>query len=112
MAKTAAISMEIVVTIIELLLSIASIMGLIYLTKFSFKATVKPFANGKLTCVEGLDQNKMTFAKIATVLLWIQIGFSVLGAIMSIAISMMTGKNSKSVTGPVSAFMAMRTYDA
>jgi hypothetical protein len=31
---------------------------------------------------------------------------------MSIAISMMTGKNSKSVTGPVSAFMAMRTYDA
>jgi hypothetical protein len=101
------ISLEIVVTIIELLLSIASIMGLIYLTRFSFKATVKPLPNGNLTCVEGLNQNKLTFAKIATVLLWIQIGFSVIGAIMAIAISMMTGKKSNTVTGPVSAFMSI-----
>jgi hypothetical protein len=107
MAKSAAISIEIMVTIIELLLSIASIMGLIYLTRFAFKATVKPLPNGNLTCVEGLDQNKMTFAKVTTVLLWIQIGFSVLGAIMAVAVSMMTGKNTNTVTGPVSAFMSM-----
>jgi hypothetical protein len=103
--------LEIAISVIELLLSIASIMGLIYLTRFAFKATVKPgWLVGTIASVEGIDDKKLKIARITSVILWFQIGMTLLGVIISIGEAVMTEKKSKTiVTGPVSAFMAMIT---
>jgi hypothetical protein len=102
--------LEIAISVIELLLSIASIMGLMYLTQFAFKATVKPgWPSGNIASVKGIDDKKLKIARIASVIIWIQIALTLLGVIISIAGAVMTAKRSNPiVTVPVSAFMAMR----
>jgi hypothetical protein len=58
-----------IVNIILITLSILSIIGLIYLTQFSFNAKIH---NGEAK-VKDMDKNKLIFSKITVSLLWIQI---------------------------------------
>ena len=55
-------------------LSMLSILGLIYITKMSFSPNVS-------TCSD-VTKTEQNIARLTTVLLWIQIGWIVLGAII------------------------------
>lgn len=67
-----------IINIIELFLSVVSIVGVVYLTKFAFTKMT-----GTTVCLT-TTKNKMTIAKVAVVLLWLQIGFGVLAALTGI----------------------------
>lgn len=66
--------------LVVLTLSIFSIIGLVWLTKFSFNAKVSSGNNSK-ACVSDFDSTKLTFSKITVVLLWIQIALVTLSSL-------------------------------
>ena len=66
-------SVSFVINIAVLILSVISIIGLLYLTKFAFKAKSITILNKSTTCVEDMDNTKLNFSKVTVVLLWLQI---------------------------------------
>jgi len=71
-------SAKFILNIISLVISILLIVGLIYLTKFSF--TAKP-TGVKDYVVTDFTKTEMDFCKITIVLAWIQIALTIIGAI-------------------------------
>ncbi len=67
----------IVVILGLLVLSILSVVGLVYITQFAFKS--KDMGKDQ-KCIK-LSSFKMKLARLTVVLLWIQIGLMVLGAL-------------------------------
>lgn len=67
-----------------LVLSVLSIVGLYYLTKFSFNAKSQKLANVNITCVNDISKSNLNYCKLAVVLLWINVGLSVLASILSL----------------------------
>ena len=70
-------SARLIMNIVYLLITIMGVIGLVWLTKFSFQARL----DGSVACVDGITEAKLAFTKVAVTLLWIQIVFSVLTAI-------------------------------
>ena len=73
--------------LVSIVLAVFSIIGLVYLTRFAFSSST--VANGMaglqgpVSCVGGIDQSKLRFAKFTVVILWIQIVLSIMVAIFS-----------------------------
>jgi hypothetical protein len=73
--------MKSVATVIMIIISVLSILGLLWLTEFSF--TAKKYGQG-VTVVK-FDTNKLIFCKITVVLLWINIGLTILAQLVALA---------------------------
>lgn len=65
---------------ISIVISILSLVGLVYLTQMTFKAKVN---NGQDVTIQDISKTKLTFAKATVVLIWINIILGVLGSILS-----------------------------
>lgn len=65
-------------TIAHLVLSVINVIGLIWLTRFSFGAEVHVDSDGKhIACVQGLDHSNLLFTRVAVSILWIHIALAV-----------------------------------
>ena len=62
-------------------LSVVSIIGLVYLTRFAFQAKSAKLLNENVSCVDNMSKTKLNFAKVTVVVLWIQIGLAILGVL-------------------------------
>jgi hypothetical protein len=93
----ATLASALIVNVIELILSVVSIAGIIYLTRFAFKGNL----TNTTVCVSDMTKEKLTMAKVAVVLLWIQIMFGVLSSIFGL---MSRGKTTTAT--PVGAVLS------
>ena len=64
-----------------IILSILNILGLVYLTRFSFQGKAMKVLNKSVTCVDDVDDKQLNIAKVTVVLLWIQLSISFLVAL-------------------------------
>lgn len=81
MAHTSAFG-SFMINIISIVVALASIIGLIFLTNFTFSAKTK---DDKTYTVSNFSGTKLTFSKITIVLLWIQICIVFLAVMWSLA---------------------------
>lgn len=63
------------------LLSIFCIVGLIYLTQFSFNAKI----NTNVACVDDMNQTKLNFAKTAVIVTWTMIILNIVLSIWTVS---------------------------
>lgn len=82
-------SMNMIVNIIILTLSVLNIIGLIWLTKFSFSAEVVESGGFHVAYAKDISKNKLIFCKISVVSLWVSIALSALSTVW-----MMSGRKS------------------
>jgi len=83
MPSTAQQTGTFIISILLLLLSVASILGLYWLTDFAF--TAKPSDGDKTYTVTGFSKNRIRLSKLAVVLIWLQICLTVVGALWTAA---------------------------
>lgn len=75
-----------------IILSICSIIGLVWLTKFAFdtERPLKDFEKigieSNYICVKDMDDTKLNFAKVTVVILWIQIALVVFTTIWRMSV--------------------------
>jgi hypothetical protein len=68
-----------IVSILFVTLSVLSIIGLYWLTDFSFGA--ESLAGSNLYCVKRYSRTKLGFARLTVVLIWIQIAVSIVAVL-------------------------------
>ena len=68
-----------IISIIMLLLSIASIIGLYWLSVFAF--TAKKNSDGKSYTVSDFDRTKLNLSRFTVILIWIQISVSIISVL-------------------------------
>ena len=81
MAHTSAFG-SFIISIISIVVALASIIGLIFLTSFTFNAKTN---DNKTYTIDNFSGTKLTFSKITIVLLWIQICIVFLAVMWSFA---------------------------
>ena len=75
-------SVGVIIMVGFLILSIISLVGLVYLTRFSFGAKPNP-DDKKQRCVK-MTNGQQNFTKVTVILLWLNIGLSILFALFSL----------------------------
>ena len=83
MTNNVTLTIRTIIAIGMLVISILSIIGLYYLTKFSFNANSNKTSNSYVACVNDITNSDLTYCRLTVVLLWINIGLSVLASIIS-----------------------------
>lgn len=81
-----------IISFAMIVLSIFSVIGLIYLTRFSFKAQSQTLEvdlpafglnkSSSVACVDGITETDLKFCRVTVVLLWIQIVLSFILALL------------------------------
>lgn len=71
---------NVIISISMLILSICSIIGLVYLTEFSFNSK-KSDDDDKKYCITNFSKTKTTFSRLTVVLLWIQIALTIVSVL-------------------------------
>lgn len=66
------------------IISILSIIGLYYLTKFSFNAKSVKNSESYVTCVNDISNNNLIYCKLTIIILWINFGINILRSIISL----------------------------
>jgi hypothetical protein len=74
-------AVDFTLNILLIILSVVAIVGLYILTQFSFKAKI---VNDNAT-ISNVNKNKLTYAKITVVILWIQIFFALITALWNMS---------------------------
>lgn len=78
-------TVSLAVFVMVIILSVVSIIGLVWLSQFSFTAKKCPSdSTGKTMAVSDFDNKKLIFCKITVVLMWVNIGLVALGLLASI----------------------------
>ena len=82
-----------IISLTMIVLSVLSVIGLVYLTRFSFKAQSQTLEvdlpafglnkSSSVACVDGITESDLKFCRVTVVLLWIQIAISFLIAVLS-----------------------------
>jgi hypothetical protein len=81
-----------IISLAMIVLSVFSVIGLVYLTRFSFKAQSQTLEvdlpafglnkSSSVACVDGITETDLKFCKVTVVLLWIQIVLSFILALL------------------------------
>lgn len=81
-----------IISFAMIVLSIFSVIGLVYLTRFSFKAQSQTLEvdlpafglnkSSSVACVDGITETDLKFCRVTVVLLWIQIVLSFILALL------------------------------
>jgi len=81
-----------IISLAMIVISVFSVIGLVYLTRFSFKAQSQTLEvdlpafglnkSSSVACVDGITETDLKFCKVTVVLLWIQIVLSFILALI------------------------------
>ena len=81
-----------IISLAMIVLSVFSVIGLVYLTRFSFKAQSQTLEvdlpafglnkSSSVACVDGITETDLKFCRVTVVLLWIQIVLSFILALL------------------------------
>jgi hypothetical protein len=81
-----------IISLAMIVISVFSVIGLVYLTRFSFKAQSQTLEvdlpafglnkSSSVACVDGITETDLKFCRVTVVLLWIQIVLSFILALL------------------------------